>query len=131
MNYLGIDYGTSKVGLALSEGEIARPYMILRIEDLSKLLGKIRQICVNEGVTEIVLGFPSQDKHSAMAYKILEFESQLSQKLDLKIHLQDETLTSYQALRMMIDSGKKQRKRHQEDSFAAAIILQDYLDTKK
>ena len=131
MNYLGIDFGEKKIGLSLSAGEIARPFLVLRIKNYESGIREIKKICEEEQIEQIVVGFPEADKESEIACKIKHFAIKLSQIVQLPIIFQDETLTSQEALQKMIISGKAMKKRRKEDAFAAAIILQEYLDKIK
>ena len=131
MNYLGIDFGEKKIGLSLSAGEIARPFLVLRVKSPELGIAEIKEICEEEEVEKIIVGFPESDKNSEIAAKIKQFAANLSQAINLPLVFQDETLTSYEALQKMIVSGKSMKKRRKEDAFAAAIILQDYLDKLK
>jgi len=128
MNYLGIDWGEKKIGLAISAGDFARPFLVLRMKEHGLGVEEIKKICSEEDVGKIVIGFPGQDRNSPVAKKITGFKGKLEKEIDLPIFFQDETLSSKEALQKMIEAGKGQKKRRQEDGFAAAIILQEYLD---
>ena len=128
MNLLGIDYGEKKVGLALSAGELSRPYQIIQVNSLESGVNQIQTICKTEDIERIVIGFPSLDRESDIAKKIELFARELGKKVDLPIVFQDETLSSKEALSKMIEVGKRMKKRQKDDAFAAAIILQNYID---
>lgn len=118
---LGIDYGESKVGLAISEGEIAQPLGIVKIDSGNR----IRRICESQKIEKIVIGI-SEGK---MAEKTKKFGEELAKITGLAVEYRDETLTSQEARDKMITTGKpRMKKKSSEHSIAAAIILQDYLD---
>jgi len=48
MNYLGIDFGEKKIGLSLSAGEIARPFLVLRVKSPELGIAEIKEICEEE-----------------------------------------------------------------------------------
>ncbi|MBI2595174.1 Holliday junction resolvase RuvX [Candidatus Daviesbacteria bacterium] len=123
MKYLGIDYGKKKIGIAISEGEMAEPFMILEISSLKDALGKVIKIINDEGIEEVVIGMPE----SGEAKKITENFIELLSK-HVKVIESEETLSSQKAQKMMADLGIPKNKRGDEDSYAAAYILQDYLD---
>ena len=124
MRILGIDYGLVKVGLALADDSLAQPFGVL--ENNSRLIEKIDEICQTNEVGKIVIGSPE----GKMAQKLKEFVQKLSQVTDLPLDFQDETLTSQEATAKMIEAGKRKKYRQtKSDAFAAAIILQTYLDT--
>lgn len=124
MKYLGIDYGKKKIGLAISDGEIAEPFMILESFGLKDALNKVLKVVKEEGIEEVVVGMPE----SGEAKKITEnFVRELGK--DIKVMEVEETLSSKRAQKMMVDLDVPKEKRGDEDSYAAAYILQEYLDT--
>lgn len=125
MKILGIDWGERKIGLALSEGSFAAP---LKIEKNNQdFQRKIRQLCQKEKVEKIVVGVAE----GKMALKQKEFGEKLAQICGLRVEFWDETLTSQEALRKMIEAGTSRKKRRLEDAISAALILQSYLEAQK
>jgi putative Holliday junction resolvase len=137
MRYLGIDYGSKRVGIAISdeEGTLAFPHKI--IANNLELVDTIHNICGENEISAIVLG-ESHDL-SGVPNKIMgsieEFKRNLEAELDLPVYFQKEFLTSVFARG---NDGKKEnnaRKDKKEkgvkvDDSAAALILQRYLDKK-
>lgn len=124
---LGIDYGKKKVGLALSEGELASGLDVLEVNSLIDARNKVFQVIEKLGIELVVLGMPESGESKKMAEKFLE---ELT-KNGVNVEIVEETLSTKRALEEMIESGSSQKMRKKEDSIAAAIILQDYLDTKR
>lgn len=137
MKHLGIDYGSKRVGTALSDdgGSLAFPYKIL-INDM-ELLDTIHNICGEENISAIVLG-ESHDlsgKPNKIMGSIEELKRNLEAELDLPVYLQKEFMTTVEARGR---EGKEQHnarknpkdKSTQADASAAALILQRYLDKK-
>lgn len=137
MRYLGIDYGSKRVGLSLSdeEGKMAFPYKI--ITNNLELVDAIHNICGVEEVSAIVLG-ESHDlsgKPNKIMGSIEEFKRNLECELDLPIFFQKEFMTSIFARG---NDGKKENdarkikkgKDLKVDDSAAALILQRFLDKK-
>lgn len=126
MKLLGIDFGERKIGLALAAGKIAEPYFVVHYKDLRQALSVITEVIEKEGVDEVVIGI-SEGK---MAIETKEFAQRLAEVVTKKITFHDETLTSKEAQRLSIESGMKRKKRRSlEDAFAAALMLQDYIDS--
>lgn len=135
MRYLGIDYGSKRVGLSLSdeEGKMAFPYKILK-NDLG-LVDAIHNICGTEEVSAIVLG-ESQDlsgKPNKIMGSIEEFKRNLEGELDLPIYFEKEFMTTIEARGREGKEGNNARKIKKEeqkriDDSAAALILARYLD---
>lgn len=123
MKYLGIDYGKNKVGLAISEGLTASPLKILEISGLKDALSKVYSILKQEKIEEVVIGVPESGQSYSLVKK---FTKELEKVITVKEV--EETLTSHDALEKMIKLGLKKSKRRQEDSYAAVIILQNYLN---
>lgn len=122
MKILGIDYGEAKIGLATSEGEIAEPLGMIEIRNWELGIGNI---CRKEKVEKIVVGI-SEGK---MAEKTREFGERLREITGLLVEFWEETLTSKEAVKKMIEAGKARRRRKtDEHAVAACLILQDYLD---
>lgn len=124
MKILGIDYGRKKIGLAISEGILATPLTVVKEK---QPLAAIKKICLDQQITEIVIGLPE----SGIVEEIKLFAKELSAITGLTVAFQDETLTSRSALAKMIAAGKKRKfRRQKEDAVAAALILESYLEEK-
>jgi len=137
MKILGIDYGSKRVGLSLSDEDasFAFPYRI--IPNNMELLDTIHNICGTEEVSAIVLG-ESHDL-SGVPNKIMgsieEFKRNIEAELDLPVYFQKEFLTTVEARGRggkEINNAKKvsKQKNTPADASAAALILQRYLDKK-
>jgi putative Holliday junction resolvase len=123
MMILGIDYGLAKVGLALADDKLAQPFGVL--ENNGRLIEKISEVCQTNEVEKIVVGLPEGE----IAQSVKKFAQELSSMVNLPLDFQDETLTSQEATAKMIEAGKRKKYRQtKSDAFAAAIILQTYLD---
>jgi len=137
MKYLGIDYGVKRVGLAMSDdgGKIAFPYKV--VKNNMELLDTIHNICGEEEISAIVLGESvdsSGNKNKVMG-SIEEFKRNLEAELDLPVDFEKEFMTSFysgeQKFKNIFIARKiKKEKTEKDDSKAAALILQRYLDRK-
>lgn len=126
MKILGIDFGLRKVGLAMSKGILVEPFGVIRNSD--KLVDKIVEICQKEKIEKIIIGLPEGE----IAMKVKAFAQKLLGKINLPVVFQDETLTTSQAVVKMIEGGKsKKARKEKEDAFAAACILQEYLEKRR
>ena len=133
MRIVALDYGTKRIGVAVSDplGLIAQPIATLdhdqAIPQLKELLKQYDQ------VEEIVVGLPKKlsGELGPAAEQVLVFVEQLRQTLTLKISTYDERLTTAAAAKTLIAAGLSRAKRKQViDRSAAANILQGYLDRK-
>ncbi len=128
MKYIGIDYGTKRTGIALSDdgGMMAFPREVLAVTTEDSLVEEIKKICTEEGVEEVVMGESknSQGEDNTVMKFILPLKEALEKELGLPVHLEPEFMTSMHA-----DVG--QGRTPLRDASAAALILQRYLDKQK
>ena len=132
---LAIDYGTKRVGIAVTDAEkiIANPLTTVPTKDIITYLNRYLQM---EEVEAIVVGMPrdlfNNDSHSTQAVK--QFVNQLKRKFEAyPVHLHDERYTSKMALDAMIRSGSSKRDRRKKeniDKLSATIILQSYMEAQ-
>ncbi|MFC1517100.1 Holliday junction resolvase RuvX [Candidatus Margulisiibacteriota bacterium] len=133
MKILGIDYGTKRIGVAISDplGIIANGLPTI---DAEVALDKIKKIVQDERVTKIVLGYPKKMDGTIgpAAEAVDRFKLKLQEALELPITLWDERLTTAEATKRLIEADVSRAKRKQVvDKTAATLILQGYLDCKK
>lgn len=128
MRILGIDYGRSKIGLSLSFGSMAEPLRVIRVISVSQAVSAILDVVRQEKIEEIVVGV-SEGK---MGEESVHFADSLrSLAVGIPCKTFDETLTSFDAQRLSMAAGINRKKRRQmEDAYAAAIMLQSYIDEK-
>lgn len=136
---LGLDYGTKTVGVAISDPLLltAQELETITRERASALrhtLVRIKELCDSYDVEKIVLGYPKNmdDSEGFRCTETLKFKELLEKRVDIPIILVDERLTTVYANEILEESGvdKKERKKV-IDQIAAAIILQEYLDSIK
>ncbi|KPJ70484.1 hypothetical protein AMJ51_01730 [Microgenomates bacterium DG_75] len=123
MRILGIDFGLAKIGLAIADDGLAQPLGV--VKNGQPALAKIARLVGQEQIEKIVIGV-SEGK---IGQKTRKYGEWLKTMTGVKVVFQDETLTTKEAIAKMIEAGKKKKYRQEkEDAFAAAIILQAYLD---
>jgi putative Holliday junction resolvase len=134
---LGVDYGSRRVGLSISDplGIIAQPIGALRND--SMLLNQLQQLLARENVVLIVVGMPYNLKgqHAQKADEVEKFIEQLKANLGIEVVICDERFTTTIAHQTMLSMGTKKKERQKKDgridSMAAALILQGFLDSTK
>jgi putative Holliday junction resolvase len=127
MQTLGIDYGKSKVGLALGTGSFAEPFKVVRYKNIDELVMQVIKVIKVEEIEKVIVGISEGE----MGEESKDFSINLSKNLNIPVVTSDETLTSQDAQRLSIEAGIHQKKRRQmEDAYAAAIMLQNYLDSE-
>jgi len=130
---LGIDFGTRRIGLALSDptGTLASPLPFLENTGIPEVVSKLKELVQSHGVETVVVGLPRNmdGTYGPSADKVREFISQIRPQLPAKIVTQDERLTTAQASRDLSQIGLSQRElRKKVDSSSASLILQQFLD---
>ena len=121
MKFLGIDYGRSKIGLAISDGRLSEPYQVIRYKDYDKMIAHVQRVVDRLKIEKVVVGISEGE----MAIESKEFAKKFNADTF------DETLSSKDAISLSIQSGMGRKKRKEmEDAFAASIMLQNYLDSK-
>lgn len=137
MKLLGIDYGSKKVGIAVSDdgGTLAFPREIMTNDNA--LLGELKAIVESEKIEAIVFGesLDQNGEENAIMTDIQKFKEVLDRELKLPIFMQKEAFTSVHAQQPVKSEKPKARKtkkapRKDDDQSAAALILQRYLDKK-
>ena len=127
MKILGIDYGRSKIGLAIAEGSLADPIKVIRYSDTKILTDQLIKFINEEGIEKVVFGVSEGE----MGKESKNFSVNFRKIVKIPVETFDETLSTQDAQRMSMEAGIGQKKRHQmEDAYAAAIMLQNYLDFK-
>jgi len=138
---LGIDYGARRIGLALSDATatLASPWRLMQrppseAETLRLMIKEIQTLAAaDDGLEAVVVGWPRRlDGSPTDQTKYVEaFKRAMESQLTIPVVLQDERLTSTEAESRLAVRESDWRKRKQKlDAAAAAIILQDYLDSR-
>lgn len=134
MRILGIDHGTRRIGIAVSDElkTIAQPLEFVPAEPFADFLARLRQIMAEKAVELIIVGMPRNmdGSYGPAAEKVREFVAALKEQIAVPIRTWDERLTTVQANRFLIAAEVRRRDRKQKvDQTAAAILLQSYLDS--
>ncbi|MGB0524081.1 MAG: Holliday junction resolvase RuvX [Flammeovirgaceae bacterium] len=132
-----IDYGTKRVGLAVTDPLqlIASPLDTIHPLELMDFIKKYLE---HEAVECFVLGWPKNldNSDTEMIPHVKGFHRKLLKEFPhIPVHLVDERFTSKMALNSMIQAGSKKKDRRQKtgnlDKVSATIILQSYLESKE
>ena len=131
---IGIDLGTKRVGLALSDSLniIASPFKTLTFIDNDDLISKLSKIINDNNVKTIILGLPlnMSGVDTEQTKKVRTFKKLLA-KFNIPILFEDERLSSVSAKKSLVMQNVKTGHNKAEiDRTAAAIILQQFLDKK-
>ncbi len=133
---LAIDFGSKRIGLALSDPLkiFAYPYKTLSNDE--KLIPDLLKIISENKVVKIILGYPLKEngEKSETTKLVEDFNIKLSESTSLPVILRDERYSSSIAQERILQSVKSKKKRQDKsliDKTAAAVILQEFLDEEK
>ena len=126
MIYLALDLGLSKIGVAIShEGKLAQPLTTIEAHNL---INQIKPLIEKYHPDELIIGEPNSGLVRDLATAL---KDEISHFFTGKIILHPEDLSSQGAAKKMVEGGMpKHRRQEGNHAAAAALILQDYLDTK-
>ncbi|MFD1188095.1 Holliday junction resolvase RuvX [Pontibacter rugosus] len=132
---IGIDYGTKRVGLAVTDALqiIAGPLETVHAQDV---LSYLKAYVQREPVEAMVLGMPRNLDGNATdnTQHVVGFQRKLQKEFPgIQVHLVDERFTSKMAQQTMLAGGLKKKARQDKgtvDRVSAAIILQSYLESR-
>ncbi len=135
---LALDYGTRRIGLALSDasGTLATPLTTLtRRAGKRPPIARILEIAVAHGAERLVVGLPldAGGRENSWTAEVRDFGGRLGRRSGLPVHFIDESYSSAEAEARIRSIGLTRRKREDKariDAAAAAIILQDWLDAR-
>lgn len=136
MRALGIDVGTRRIGVALSDptGTIAQSLTVIQRTGWRAVLGEIQRLVEAHGVERIVVGLPLRldATEGDAARDARAFAARLAASVPVPVVMQDERLSTAEAERVMVaqDARRRQRRQHR-DAVAAAVFLQSYLDRRQ
>lgn len=137
MRVIGIDVGMRRIGLAWSDatGLLASPWKTIEATgtpatDAERIAAAMSDI--EDGVQAIVVGHPRRldGSPTGLTPHVEAVAADLRTRVQVPVILQDERLTSREAEALLAERNKDWRKRKTKlDAAAAAVLLQDYLDS--
>lgn len=136
MRILGLDFGTKRIGVALSDELLITAQGMDTIERTApeRDFSAIKKIVEDNGVTEVVVGLPlnMNGTHSEKTREVIAFVESLAKSVGVPVRTQDERLTTALAERALLEADMSRAKRKGlKDMLAAQLILQSYLASRK
>jgi putative Holliday junction resolvase len=134
MRVMALDVGDRRIGVAVSDpGQLlARGLEVLRCRSTEVDIAAIASLAEEHEVEKIIVGYPRRLDGTVgeQARKVEAYAARLQKVVKVPVILWDEGLSTVQAQNAMIEAGSKRRERKRRlDAVAAAVILQDYLDS--
>jgi putative Holliday junction resolvase len=145
---LALDYGRTKIGLAIADAEarIAQPFDTMERINRNEDMRRLRELVRDEKVKQIVVGLPLRldGTLGEMAEEVTGFAERVRKQAGVPVELVDERLTSWEAERILeeelgrrLKSPAEQQGRRKAvkpgdgkysvDAVAAMVILREYL----
>ena len=124
---LALDFGTARIGVAVSYGSLAEPLLIL--EKNEQVFSEIQKLITEHNVEMVLVGI----SESKTMERTIEFVAQMKQKILVAVELTDETLSTQSARQKLQAQGKTRYEAQtaRVDHLAAANFLQEWLDTRQ
>lgn len=133
MRYLGLDLGTTSLGVAISDktNTLVSPLTLIKFkkEDYNDALNKLMEIIKEKNISKVVLGLPKNMDNSLgfAAQRSLNFKKILESE-NVEVILEDERLTTVEAVNIMKNNGLKRiNEQNKTDVLSAVLILESYL----
>ena len=149
MRILALDYGRSRIGVALADTAVglAQPLCTLERINRNEDMRRLREMAREHGVKQIVVGLPLRldGSRGEMAEEVERFANRLRKQIGVPVEMVDERLSSWEAERLLeevqgrvikapVTAGRPAKKvmgRLGVDAVAAAVILKEYLERRQ
>lgn len=135
--YIGLDLGTTTLGVSITDitNTLVSPVKLIKFkrEDYDFALYELIKIAEEKKVKDFVLGLPKNMDNSLgfAANRSLNFKTMLEEK-GFKVYLEDERLTTVEALNIMKNNGMKNiKEKEKTDILSAVLILETFLKREK
>lgn len=129
-NYLGLDWGSVNIGVALADGETKLALAYATIKNDKRLLEKLAEIISKENITDVIIGIPSYANREAVEYEGEKLGRLIQKHFPVSVAYQNEMFTTKIAQANLIERGMKGVSKH-DDAESARIILQEWLVVNK
>lgn len=134
MSWIGVDFGTKRVGIAVSQsGTISTPLRVVdRTRGLDEVFAAIVDIAREYEAGTVVVGIPkgARKAYSANLDQYAAFARDLAETTGLAVELWDEQYSTTEASRLAREAGHRRAPKEMIDAMAAAVILQSWLDSR-
>ncbi|MCX5679119.1 MAG: Holliday junction resolvase RuvX [Candidatus Omnitrophica bacterium] len=136
MKIMGLDYGTRRIGVAMSDELLltAQGSNTIFNNTPSETIAAIARLVKENGVVEVIVGLPinMNGSHGQKAKEVIEFTENLMKSVTVPVKTWDERLTTREAERALLEADMSRAKRKRlNDMIAAQLILQGYLDYRR
>ncbi len=135
MKYLGLDVGDRRVGVAFGDSDlrIATPVTVVVRRNIEQDVQAITNLVRDYDAVKIIVGLPRHmnGTQGVQAKAVIEYAREIETRVNVPVIFWDERLTTLEATQRTQRAGARGKKLRQGlDAIAAAVILQDYLDSQ-
>lgn len=133
MRVMALDFGERRIGVAISDptGTLATPHTVIRRRSKVEDFAAVAHLVAELEAERVVVGLPLSlnGEIGPQARRVMRYTQALKQTLDVPVELFDERYSTVTADELLTESGRKRRV--PIDAAAAAVILQDYLESQR
>jgi putative Holliday junction resolvase len=130
---MALDVGERRIGVAISDpsGTLATPHTVIQRSSKAKDFAAVARLVAELDVAHVIVGLPlSLDgEMGPQARRVSRYAQALAQAISVPLGFHDERYSTITADALLIESGRKRRV--PIDAAAAAVILQDFLDSRQ
>jgi putative holliday junction resolvase len=133
MRVIGLDWGTVRIGIAMSDEDQKLAFPLQHTLEASTAIDDIQHMIEEYGVDKVIMGMPVSLKgeDTGSTEKAKKFAQKLQERIKMDVEFIDERFSSVASTHALHEQGvKEEEQRHIKDNIAAALMLQQYLDTK-
>lgn len=135
MRILALDVGDKRIGVAISDPSqlLARSLKVIQRGSRQEDFAAVARLVEEYEVERVVVGYPRSLDGTVgeQADKVERYAAGLAKAMDVPLVLWDERFSTVSAEKLMREAGSRGKKRREwVDAVAAAVILQDYLDSR-
>jgi putative Holliday junction resolvase len=130
--YIGIDYGTVNIGMALGKNGLVTPLQIVPGKNVNFAIGEINKQVMHNKADAFVLGLPldAQGKETRQSLAVRKFAKLLKIYSKKPVEFYDEHSSTLEAHEEMMQNDSLHKKGKPIDSYAAALILKKYFESQ-
>jgi putative Holliday junction resolvase len=130
---IALDVGERRIGVAVSDptGTLATPHSVIRRRSKAEDFAAVARLVDELGIKRVIVGLPLSlnGEMGPQARRVTRYAQALAQTLDVPVEFHDERYSTVTADALLAESGRKRRV--PIDAAAAAVILQDYLESRR
>lgn len=134
MKYIGLDIGDRRIGVACGDSDvrIATPIAVITRVSIEQDVRALAEIAREYDAAQLIVGFPRNmdGTQGTQADVVIACAEKIARAIGIPLAFWDERLSTVEAAKRTHETGGRGKKsRRTLDAIAAAVILQDFLDS--